>query len=88
MAALEFIQKPYVFALAIALVTAILAYAYSKVTDKDSNVSYRTFFKTLAAGALAGVVLTYLSTPRAEAMATEPFDLNNDALPVPSGAGF
>lgn len=87
---LEFLQKPYVFALAIAIVTSALVYAYSRVTDKDASVSYRTFFKTLAASTIAGVVLTYLSTPRAEAVATEPFDMGVDGVnnvPVPSG-GF
>jgi hypothetical protein len=71
---LAVIRQPYVFALVVALLTAALAYAYSYVTDRDRAVSYRTFFKTLVAAAASGMVLTYLTQPGEDIMATEPFD--------------
>lgn len=71
---LAFLQQPYVFALSLTLLTAVLAFLYGKITDKDPSTPMRTFFKTLAAGAVAGVALTYLSTARADPVATEPFD--------------
>lgn len=75
-----FLQQPYVFALALALVTSVLAFLYAKTTDKDGSAN-RTFFKTLAAGTLAGVVLTYVSRmSRGEQMATEPFDMPGNNL--------
>lgn len=72
---LAFLRQPYVFAFTLAILTAALAYAYGRVTDVDTTKSYRTFFKTMAAGILAGGLLTYISSPRAEPMATEPFDM-------------
>jgi len=72
---LAFLQQPYVFALSLAVLTSALVYLYSKTTDRDSAHTTKTFFKTLAAGSLAGVALTYLTTNRTEALATEPFDL-------------
>ena len=71
---LGFLQQPYVFAFALALITATLVYLYSKTTEKDPAQVNRTFFKTLAAGILAGATLTYMSTPRGETVASEPFD--------------
>lgn len=76
-------QQPYVFALTIALLTAALAYMYSRTTEKEPAGANKTFFKTLAAGALAGIGLTWLTSARPEALATEPFD----ALPVGAAAG-
>jgi hypothetical protein len=72
---LEFLQKPYLFAFALALLTAVLAYLYGRTTDKDQATSNKTFFKTLAAGVLSGAVLTYVSNARPELVATEPFDV-------------
>lgn len=72
---LAFLQQPYVFALALALVTALLSFAYAKVTDKEPGRPAKTFFKTMAAGTLAGIALTYLTSSKAEPLlATEPFD--------------
>jgi hypothetical protein len=82
-----FLQQPYVFAAAMALITAGLVYAYSMVTDRDGERSRKTFFKTLAAGVLAGAVLTYAAKPRAEALATEPFDVPV-GLPAAGGGGI
>lgn len=72
---LSFLQQPYVFALSLALLTSVLVYLYSKTTEKDPAHVNKTFFKTMAAGTLAGVALTYLTSGRSEPMATEPFDI-------------
>lgn len=71
---MAFLQQPYVFALATALLTATLAFLYSKTTEREQGGATRTFFKTLASAALAGVALTYFASGRAEPLATEPFD--------------
>lgn len=71
---LAFLQQPYVFAFALAMLTATITFFYSKTVEKDQAQVKRTFFKTLAAGVLAGAVLAYFSTPRGEQLAAEPFD--------------
>ena len=65
-------QQPYVFAVAVAVLTAALVYFYSRTIESDEKCN-KTFFKTLAAGLLVGVGLAYLSQPRTEQLATEPF---------------
>lgn len=70
-----FLQQPYVFAISLAVLTSVLVYLYSKTTEKDSTQANKTFFKTLAAGTLAGVALTYFTSNRSEQLATEPFDV-------------
>lgn len=78
---LGFLQQPYVFAVVVAVATAVLAYLYSRVTDQDATRHSKTFFRTLVAATLAGVGLTYVATARsAPVMATEPFDA---VLPMP-----
>lgn len=72
---LSFLQQPYVFALSMAVATAMLVYMYSKTTERDPAQCNKTFFKTLVAGGIAGAVLTYLSTTRPAPLATEPFDV-------------
>jgi len=72
---LAILQQPYMFAMALAVLTALLAYLYSRTTERDGAQANKTFFKTLAAGALAGVGLTYLTSGRTEQLATEPFDV-------------
>lgn len=69
---LSVLQQPYVFAIAVAVLTAALVYFYSRTIENDEK-SNKTFFKTLAAGLLVGGGLAYLSRPKAEALATEPF---------------
>ena len=69
-----FLRQPYVFALTLALLTAALAYLYAMVTDKEPKKPHQAFFKTLAAGVISGLVLTYATAPRTEQFATEPFD--------------
>ena len=81
---LAFLQQPYVFAFTLAFLTALLAYLYSRTTERDSTQMNKTFFKTLAAGCLAGIGLTYLTSNKGETLATEPFDV----LPTANAAGF
>lgn len=69
-----FLQQPYVFAFTVALLTAVLSYLYSRISEKDPQKCTKTFFKTLAAGVVAGAGLTYLTSSRPETVATEPFD--------------
>jgi high-affinity Fe2+/Pb2+ permease len=70
---LSVLQQPYVFAVAVAVLTAALVYFYSRTIESDQKSSNKTFFKTLAAGLLVGGGLAYLSQPKPEALATEPF---------------
>lgn len=75
MPVLAFLQQPYVFALTLAVLTAVLVYLYSRTTEKDPAQASKTFFKTLAAGTLTGVALTYFTSAKGEQLlATEPFD--------------
>ena len=69
---LSVLQQPYVFAVAMAVLTAALVYFYSRTIESDGKPN-KTFFKTLAAGLVVGGGLAYISHPRAEALATEPF---------------
>lgn len=71
---LGFLQQPYMFALTLAVLTAALSYLYSFVVERDPSKRNSTFFKTLAAGVVVGVGLTYLTTSRSETLAAEPFD--------------
>lgn len=72
---LEFLRRPYIFALVLASLTAVIVYFYSKTIEKDAARADKIFFKTLAAGILAGAALTYATSPRsAEAAIVEPFD--------------
>lgn len=67
-------QNHTVFALVLAVATAALSYGLALLTERDATRAYRTFFKTLASGLLAGGVLVWLAAPRPEAVATVPFD--------------
>lgn len=69
---LGILQQPYVFAVVVAILTAALTYFYSRTIEADDK-SNKTFFKTLTAGLLVGLGLAYLSQPKTEALATEPF---------------
>lgn len=81
-AMLSFLQQPYVFALTFAVLTAFVSFVISRVTDKDPTRSNRTLFKTLAAGILVGMCLTYLaSSHSADTGVAEPFD----AVPAAPG---
>lgn len=63
---------PYVFSLLIAVVTAALIWLYTRTIEKDKDVVNKTFNKTLAAGVVAALALTWL-VHRQEPISTEPF---------------
>ena len=65
-------NHPYVFSLSIAVLTAALIWLYTKTIEKDSQVVNKTFNKTLLAGVLAALALTWL-VYRPEPLSTEPF---------------
>ncbi len=65
-------HHPYAYSLAIALLTAVLMWAYTRTLEKDKDVVNRTFYKTLAAGVLAALALAWL-VHRQEPVCTEPF---------------
>lgn len=65
-------NHPYIFALTIALVTATLMWLYTKTIEKDTEKVQKTFNKTLAAGIIAALALTWL-VHRQEPISTEPF---------------
>lgn len=86
---LEFLQKPYVFAFALSFVTAVLVWLYNRTlapSTSPQDEARRSFFKTLAAGLLAGGALTYATTRRGrDVVAAEPFDMPSAAATVVSG---
>ena len=65
--------NPYVFGFLIALLTAGLVYAYQQSVEPDQEVNKRTFFKVLAAGVLAAIIMTYLVHRPQPPISTEPF---------------
>lgn len=71
---LQVLQHSYVFAVVAALATAALAYSLARVTEPDATRAYRTFYKTLASGLLAGTALAWVASSRPEPLATVPFD--------------
>lgn len=75
---LSFLQQPYVFSIVVAVATAVLLYAYQYTVDKDPERTKKVFYKTLVAGVVAAVGLTwaiYRPTP----IATEPFSADGIA---------
>ena len=82
---LALLQQPYVFAAALAFLTAIFMYLYTKTTDREPAAANKAFFKTLTAGLLTGLALTYFTAPGApiaDVPLVEPFD----AVPVATAA--
>lgn len=69
------LQNSYVFAVLSAVITAVLAYGFSRVTEPDPARWNPAFFKTLVCALAAGLLVAYLASPRAEPFATEPFDV-------------
>ena len=65
-------NHPYIFSLAIALLTATLSWLYARTIEKDPEKVGKTFNKTLAAGIVAALLLTWL-VHRQEPVSTEPF---------------
>lgn len=68
------LKNYYVFALVVALATAVLAWLYARTLEgqKDSEAPGKTFYKTLAAGVVAGGALAWFVS-RPEEVLTEPF---------------
>lgn len=94
---LAVLQKPYVFAFVLSLATAVLVWLYNRTLVKQDAKAvdpkaeaYRSFFKTLAAGLLAGGALTYLTTARrgGDVVASEPFDAVVAAAAPPPLSGI
>jgi hypothetical protein len=66
------LQSPHAFALAQAVLTAVLVYYYTKTVETNTEVINKTFFKTLAIATISGLVLAWL-VYRPEQTLTEPF---------------
>jgi hypothetical protein len=56
------LKQPYVFAVALAVVTATLMYLYTRTIEADTDRCNKTFFKTLAISAGAGLLLAYAAS--------------------------
>jgi Na+-driven multidrug efflux pump len=65
-------NHPYIFSLALALLTASLTWLYARTIEKDKDKVNKTFNKTLAAGVVAALALTWL-VHREEPVSREPF---------------
>jgi hypothetical protein len=76
---LAFFQNHHIFGISIAVMTAILVYAYQYTIDPVRENNKRTFYKTLAAGVISALVLSWVIY-RPEQLSTEPFNAE-PALP-------
>lgn len=65
-------SHPYVFTLSIAVLTAGIMWIYSRTIEKDKDVVNKTFNKTLLAGVIAAMAMTWL-VYRQEPICSEPF---------------
>lgn len=65
-------SHPYVFALLLGTLTASIMWLYTRTIEKDTDKVNKTFNKTLLAGIVAGLALTWL-VHRQEPICTEPF---------------
>ena len=65
-------NHPYVFSLTIAILTAALVWLYTRTIEKDPEKVQKTFNKTLLAGIIAALALTWV-VHRQEPICTEPF---------------
>ena len=63
---------PYLVAMAIALLTAALSWAYARTLTKDPEETRKVFYKTLAAALVASLALTWV-VHRQEPLSAEPF---------------
>lgn len=69
----EFLRShPYIFSLLVALLTATLMWLYTRTIEPDREKVNKTFNKTLAAGVVAALALTWL-VHRQEPVSCEPF---------------
>lgn len=65
-------SSPYAVAVLVAVLTAALAWAYARTLAKEGEDTRKVFNKTLAAGLIAGLLLTWMVHKR-EHVSTEPF---------------
>jgi hypothetical protein len=65
-------NHPYFFSLTLALLTAGIVWLYARTLEKDGDKVNKTFNKTLAAGVVAALALTWL-VHREEPVSSEPF---------------
>ena len=63
---------PYFLAIAIAVLTATLSWAYSRTISADPDETRKVFNKTLAAALVASLALTWI-VHRQEPLSVEPF---------------
>lgn len=80
-----FMQNPYVFGFMVALVGALLMYAYQYTVEPDSENNKKTFYKSLATGVLAALIVTYI-VHRPEKVSSEPFTADTGAASTPTTA--
>lgn len=78
---LAFLQNHHVFGVLIALVTALLVYAYQYTVDPSRDANKRTFYKTLAAGVISSLVLSW-AIYRPDQISSEPFNAEPVAVPA------
>lgn len=78
---LAFLQNHHVFGVLIALVTAVLVYAYQYTVDPSRDANKKTFYKTLVAGIISSLVLSW-AIYRPDHISTEPFNADPTSVPV------
>lgn len=76
---LSVFQNPHLFVLLHSLITASVAYGYSKLTHPEKQDHIKLFWKTLLISISVGIVLVYF-VHKKETLATEPF--MQPSLPV------
>lgn len=69
-----FLKSPHMFALSVAVLTALLSYLYARTTEKNEHAQTKVFWKTLIIGVVSALLITWLAHGRQEQMATEPFN--------------
>jgi hypothetical protein len=80
---LAFLQNHHVFGVLIALVTAVLVYAYQYTVDPSRDANKKTFYKTLVAGVISSLVLSW-AIYRPDHISTEPFNSEPVSMPITS----
>ncbi len=78
---LAFLQNHHVFGVLIALVTALLVYAYQTTVDPRGENNKKTFYKTLVAGVISSLVLSW-AIYRPDHISTEPFNADPTSSPA------
>jgi hydrogenase-4 membrane subunit HyfE len=69
----NYFSNPYVFGISIAILTAAITFAYQyTVAPHEMDANKKSFFKTLAAGIVSAIMLTYV-VHRPQPVSSEPF---------------